>query len=542
MHIPAKSPIGLALLDPDHPLREELLPPSALAFLADLTRRSGPELRALLRARQELQARLDTGERLGFLPETAAIRAGDWRVAPLPSDLLDRRVEITGPPEPKMAVNALNSGASCYMADFEDSCAPVFDTLLEGQRTLREAVRRTLAVDDPATGKAYRLGDRTAVLHARPRGLHLEERHVLVDGEPLPAAIFDAGLFLFHNAAELLARGSGPYLYLPKLEHHLEARWWDALLRQAEALLDLPAGSIRTTVLIETLPAAFQMDEILFALKDRAAGLNCGRWDYIFSAIKKRRLDPAALLPDRATVTMDQPFLQAYARLLIQTCHRRGVHAMGGMAAQIPIKGDPAANEAALAKVREDKEREVREGHDGTWVAHPALVPVAKAVFDAHLDGPNQLHRLREEVRVTAEDLLAVPQGAITLAGVRRNARVALRYLAAWLEGRGCVPIDHLMEDAATAEIARAQLWQWQRHRAPLAEGGTVDADLLRAAFDAEQALLRQELGVEAFQAGAAPAARKLLEALTTSEVLEDFLTVPAYGHLVANELMARVG
>ena len=542
MHLPATSPLGLALLDPEHPLRDEVLSTEALAFIAELTRAFAPELRTLLVRRREQQAKLDGGARLDFLPETAEVRKGDWRVAPLPQDLLDRRVEITGPPEPKMVINALNSGASCFMADFEDSCAPTWEALLDGQRALKAAARRELVVEDAERSRTYRLSERTAVLHARPRGLHLEERHLLVDGRPVPAPIFDAGLFLFHNAVELIERGSGPYLYLPKLEHHLEARWWNALLRRAEELLDLPTGVVRTTVLIETLPAAFQMDEILFELRERAAGLNCGRWDYIFSFIKKRRLDAAALLPDRSAVTMDQPFLKAYARLLIQTCHRRGVHAMGGMAAQIPIKEDAEANEIALARVRADKEREADEGHDGTWVAHPGLVPVAKAVFDAAMPGPNQLHRLREEIVVTAEDLLAVPQGTITREGLRRNVRVSLRYLEAWLEGRGCVPIDHLMEDAATAEISRAQLWQWRRHGARLEDGVVVDAKLLRVAFEEEAVRLRNELGSDRFRRGRFHEARALLEELVLEPALEDFLTVPAYGHLLATELMARVG
>ncbi|HTL98293.1 MAG TPA: malate synthase A [Holophagaceae bacterium] len=541
MHLPAQSPIGLALLDPEHPLKDEVLSPETLAYLAELTRAFAPELRTLLARRAETQAKLDTGGRFDFLRETVGVRAGDWRVAPLPEDLRDRRVEITGPPETKMVINALNSGANCFMADFEDSCAPTWEALLEGQRTLKAAVRRELELDDTSKGKTYRLNERTAVLHVRPRGLHLEERHLLVDGRPVPGAIFDAGLFLFHNAAALIERGSGPYLYLPKLEDHREARWWDALLRRAEELLDLPTGVVRTTVLIETLPAAFQMDEILFELKDRAAGLNCGRWDYIFSFIKKRRLDAGALLPDRARVTMDQPFLQAYARLLIQTCHRRGVHAMGGMAAQIPIKDDAAANAAALERVRQDKLREVREGHDGTWVAHPGLVALAKGVFDEGMPGPNQLHLLREDVAVHATDLLAVPEGAITREGLRRNVRVSQRYLEAWLDGRGCVPIDHLMEDAATAEISRAQLWQWRRHGARLEDGTLVDAALLRAAFDAEMAALREELGIERFRQGRFHDARILLEELATGPVLEDFLTIPAYGHLLASELMARV-
>ncbi|HJU82806.1 MAG TPA: malate synthase A [Holophagaceae bacterium] len=544
MHAAAKPPLpaGVALLDPQHPLRDLVLAPAAVAFVTELVRAFRPGLDVLLQRRREEQARLDAGGRLDFLPETAELRASDWRIAPVPADLQDRRVEITGPTERKMVINALNSGASCFMADFEDACAPTWDQLLEGQRALMEAVRRSLRLEDFRAGKVYELKERTAVLLVRPRGLHLEEKHLLVDGRPAPACLFDFGLFLFHNAAELLRRGSGPYFYLPKLQDRLEARWWDGVFRRAQELLGLEAGTLKATVLIETLPAAFQMDEILFELREHIAGLNCGRWDYIFSAIKTRRADPAAVLPDRGQVTMTQPCMRAYTQLLVKTCHRRGAHAMGGMAAQIPIKDDPAANALALERVRQDKLREVKDGHDGTWVAHPGLVPVAKAVFDEGMPAPNQLGVLREDVRVGAADLLAVPEGTRTVEGLRRNLRVALRYLESWLRGQGCVPIDHLMEDAATAEICRAQLWQWRRHRAPLEDGSVLDDARIVAELDAQMELFRHELGSERFHQGRFHDARALLESLVLAPVLEDFLTLPAYGHLIADELMARCG
>jgi malate synthase len=543
MHALAKPPLpsGLALLDTQHPLKDRILTPGALAFVAELTRAFRPGLDELLQQRRTRQARFDAGEKLDFLPETAEIRDGDWTIGPVPVDLLDRRVEITGPTEPKMVVNALNSGASCFMADFEDACAPTWDQLLEGQHALMEAVRRTLRVEDPRSGKRYELKEKVAVLLVRPRGLHLEEKHLLVDGRPAPAALFDFGLYLFHNAQALLDRGTGPYFYLPKLQDRLEARWWNEVLRRAEGLLGLEVGTTKATVLIETLPAAFQMDEILFELREHVVGLNCGRWDYIFSAIKTRRADPTAVLPDRVQVGMTQPCMRAYTQLLVKTCHRRGAFAMGGMAAQIPIKDDVVANEAALARVREDKLREVKDGHDGTWVAHPGLVSVAKEVFDAHMPGPNQLQVKREDVRATAKDLLEAPVGTRTREGLRRNVRVALRYLESWLRGQGCVPIDHLMEDAATAEISRAQLWQWRHHRARLEDGATVDAALLTSELDAQMAQLRGELGPERFHASRLHDARALLEGLLLAPVLEDFLTLPAYGHLLADELMARV-
>jgi malate synthase len=464
-----------------------------------------------------------------FLPETAAVRAGAWRVAEAPPDLRDRRVEITGPVERKMIINALNSGATHFMADFEDSNAPTWDNVVAGQVNLRDAVRRTIAYTAPETGKRYALHARTAVLLVRPRGWHLRERHLEVDGRDVPAALCDFGLYFFHNAREALARGTGPYFYLPKMEHHLEARLWNDVFLLAQDALGIPRGTVRATVLIETLPAAFQMDEILHELREHSAGLNCGRWDYIFSFIKKRAGDPGALLPDRGQVTMDRAFLRAYSQLLIQTCHRRGAHAMGGMAAQIPIKDDPAANEQALARVRADKLREVTDGHDGTWVAHPALVPVARAVFDAHMPGPHQLDRGRDDVTVTRDDLLRVHEGTRTDAGLRHNIRVGVQYLEAWLRGNGCVPLYHLMEDAATAEISRAQVWQWVRLGAATDDGRPVTAERFLAAVAEELERVRGEVGEARFAAGRFDEARRLFEGLSLAPTFEDFLTLPAY-------------
>jgi malate synthase A len=492
------------------PAQDRVLTPQALAFLAGLERRFGAERRHLLARR---------GGRPGFLAATRAIREGDWTIGSVPADLRDRRVEITGPVDRKMIINALNSGAQVFMADFEDSCAPTWSNLVEGQHHLIDAVRRTIEHQEPRSGKVYRLHDKTAVLVARPRGLHLEEAHVHCDGLPVSASFFDFGLYLFHNARELLARGSGPYFYLPKLESHREARLWNDVFVAAQEALGLPRGTIKATVLIETLPAAFEMDEILFELREHVVGLNCGRWDYIFSCLKTRRDEPAAVLPDRALVTMEQPFLRAYSTLLIQTCHRRGAHAIGGMAAQIPIKDDAARNERALAKVRADKEREVKAGHDGTWVAHPGLVPLAREVFDAGMPGPHQLHVRRDDVTITADDLLAVPAGPITEAGLRHNLHVAIAYLDAWLRGNGCVPLHDLMEDAATAEISRTQVWQWLRHGARLADGRLVD-----------EALIRSIAGESAL---AGSTAHRLLLELVTAPTLADFLTLHAYPHLL---------
>ena len=515
---------------------DRLLTPEALHFVADLARRFRPRLDELMRDRAERQALLEAGATLDFLPETAAVREGAWTVASLPADLLRRTVEITGPVERKMVINALNSGASCFMADFEDSNAPTWDNNVQGQINLCDAVRRTIEFKDPASGKEYRLNEKTATLIVRPRGLHLPERHLLVDELPVPGCLFDFGLYFFHNALALMERGTGPYFYLPKLQSHREARFWNDVFIHAQEALGVPRGTIKATVLIETLPAAFAMDEILYELREHSAGLNCGRWDYIFSFIKTRRHDPTAILPDRSQVTMEQPFMRAYTQLCVRTCHRRGVHAMGGMAAQIPIKNDPEASRVALEKVRADKLREVMDGHDGTWVAHPGLVAVAREVFEAVMPGPNQLERRREDVHVAASDLLEVPRGSRTEEGLRLNVRVGIQYIEAWLRGNGCVPLYNLMEDAATAEISRAQVWQWVRHAATLADGRTVDASLLRAVTNDEMKRIESEIGAERFAQGRFQEARVLFERLSTQERLEDFLTLPAYQLLDATD------
>jgi malate synthase len=523
------APRGVRLLGPVAPAWSGVLPPEALELVAALHRALEGARRERLAARRARQGRFDAGELPGFLPETRAIREGDWRCAELPPDLLDRRVEITGPPERKMIINALNSGARVFMADFEDATAPTWENLLAGQANLRDAVRRTIEHVDPRTGKRYRLNDESATLVVRPRGWHLPEKHVLVDGEPVSGALFDFALFAFHNARELVARGTGPYFYLPKLESRLEARLWNEAFLLVQDALGLRRGTMRATVLIETLPAAFEMDEILWELREHAAGLNCGRWDYIFSFVKTRRADPACVLPDRALVGMDRRFLRSYSRLLVRTCHRRGVHAMGGMAAQIPIKGDERRNAAALAKVRADKLREARDGHDGTWVAHPGLVPVALAVFDAEMPGANQIGRALEPLAIGPEDLLAVPEGPISEAGLRQNVSVGIRYLAAWLRGTGCVPLDDLMEDAATAEISRTQVWQWLRHGARLEDGRAVERALVERTIEQEHERIRAAGG----DAPAADEARALFQELCGAAELADFLTLPAYDRLI---------
>ncbi|HMK23034.1 MAG TPA: malate synthase A, partial [Terriglobales bacterium] len=445
----------------------QVLTPEARDFLSELARSFEPRRQQLLARRQARQKEIDAGQLPDFLPETAEIHRAQWRVAPIPADLLDRRVEITGPVDRKMIINALNSGANVFMADFEDSNAPTWQNNLEGQANLVDAVRRTISYLSPE-GKSYRLNDTVATLLVRPRGWHLNERHFQVDGAPVSASLFDFGLYFFHNAKELMRRGTGPYFYLPKMESHLEARLWNDVFNLAQDTLGIPRGTIRATVLIETILAAFEMDEILYELREHSSGLNCGRWDYIFSFIKKFKNRPDFVLPDRSTVTMEKHFLKSYVDLLIRTCHRRGIHAMGGMAAQIPIKNDPEANERALDKVRQDKLREVRAGHDGTWVAHPGLVPVAKEIFDTHMKTPNQIDRHLPEIHITAKDLLTVPEGKITEEGLKWNIDVGLQYVESWLRANGCVPIYNLMEDAATAEICRTQVWQWIRHGAKL--------------------------------------------------------------------------
>jgi len=520
---------ALVIEGPVHPRFAEVLNGEALGFLEDLARAFAPRILEALEQRQVRLERFAQGETLDFLPGTASIRAKEWKVAPLPHDLLRRTVEITGPTDRKMVINALNSGADVFMADFEDSNAPTWENLIEGQLNLRDAVRRKLSFDDPVSGKQYRLNERTAVLIVRPRGLHLPERHLSLDGAPIPGSLLDFGLYFFHNAHELLARGTGPYFYLPKLESHLEARIWNDVFLAGEEALRLEPGTIKATVLIETLPAAFEMDEILYELREHSAGLNCGRWDYIFSFIKTRQHDPRAVLPDRSQVTMEQPNMRAYTQLAVRTCHRRGVHSMGGMAAQIPIKNDEAKNKAALDKVRADKLREVRDGHDGTWVAHPGLVPIAREVFEAHMKGPNQLERLREDVNATAADLLQAPTGTRTEEGLRLNVRVGIQYIEAWLRGNGCVPLYSLMEDAATAEISRAQVWQWLHHGATLTDGRRVSPELIGTVIDDEMTRIEREIGTERFRSGRFPEARTLFEKISTAPRLETFLTLPAY-------------
>ena len=511
----------------------QILTPEALDFIATLQRRFGIERERLLKLREAMQRKLDVGWLPDFPAETEAIRKGNWKVAPIPPDLQDRRVEITGPTDRKMIINALNSGANAFMADFEDANSPTWDNMVSGQINLRDAVNRTIEFTEPKTGKEYRLKDNPAVLLVRPRGWHLLEEHILVDGKPLSASLFDFGLYFFHNAHKLLEMGTGPYFYLPKLENRQEAALWNQVFVAAQKALGLPLGTIKATVLIETLPAAFEMDEILYALREHVVALNCGRWDYIFSSIKKFRNRHDCLLPERNQVTMTRHFLRSYSLLAIKTCHRRGALAMGGMAAQIPIKADRAANEAALAKVRSDKEREAGDGHDGTWVAHPALVPIARQVFDRHLKGPNQLPVLREDVTVTAKDLLAIPHGTITEAGLRNNIRAGILYLTAWLAGTGCVPLFNLMEDAATAEICRAQIWQWLHHGAELEDGRKINLPLFQAILDEEIALMRQELVDKGSWQTTFDTAAGLFADLVTADSFAEFLTLPAYRHLV---------
>ncbi|MDP9341248.1 MAG: malate synthase A [Actinomycetota bacterium] len=510
---------------------EEILTGEALELVAALQREFGGRRAELLQARGERQARLDAGERPDFLPGTKSVREGDWRVAPAPADLEDRRVEITGPTDRKMMINALNSGARVFMADFEDANSPTWANMAGGQVNLAEAVRRRIQFTGP-DGRAYRLHDDVATLVVRPRGWHLVERHVVVDGEPVSASLFDFGLAFFHNARELLERGSGPYFYLPKLESHLEARLWNDVFSLAQDRLGIPRGTIRATVLIETILAAFEMEEVLYELRDHSGGLNAGRWDYIFSVIKKFRRHPQFLLPDRARITMTVPFMRAYTELLVRTCHRRGAHAIGGMAAYIPSRKDPEANERALAAVAADKVREAGDGFDGTWVAHPDLVPTAMAEFDRVLgDRPNQLDRTRADVAVSARDLLdiRVPEGAVTAAGVRSNVSVGIQYLASWLRGVGAAAIDNLMEDAATSEISRSQVWQWVHHGAELAEGGPVTRDLVARVVREELDRIRAAAGDRAFAEGRYDDARELFEQVAMEEAFIEFLTIPAY-------------
>ena len=529
IHVP-----GVEILAPISGNHAQVLTPDAVDFIVDLHRTFNPRRKELLKARQERQKRLDGGERPNFLDETKVIRESEWTVAPIPADLLDRRVEITGPVDRKMIINALNSGAKVFMADFEDSSTPTWNNLLDGHINLRDAIRRTITFADPASGKQYALNENTAVLFVRPRGWHLEERHVIVDGEPMSGSIFDFGLYFYHNAKELLARGSGPYFYLPKMESHLEARLWSDIFIRAQKKIGLPQGSIRATVLIETILATFEMDEILYELRDHSAGLNCGRWDYIFSFIKKFSGDAVMLLPDRAQVTMTTHFMRTYSKLAIKTCHRRNIHAMGGMSAYIPVKADAVANEKAIAQVRADKEREAGDGHDGTWVAHPGLVPVAKEVFDRLMPQANQISKQLPGFHASVEDLLRVPEGQITEAGLKQNVAVGLGYLEAWLRGTGCVPLFNLMEDAATAEISRAQLWQWVHHNAKLADGRAVDIAFVEKMIDGE--LQAQKNAVDGERYAAYQKAAELMRELVRAPKFVEFLTLPAYEKILRDE------
>jgi malate synthase len=528
---------GVEILAPVADVYADILSPASIGFLANLHRTFNARRRQLLDARHQRQTRLDAGERPDFLPDTRPIRESDWTVAPIPDDILDRRVEITGPVDRKMVINALNSGAKVFMADFEDSSCPLWNNLLDGHINLHDAIRRNITYTDPSTTKHYQLIENPAVLFVRPRGWHLEERHMLVDGEPISGSIFDFGLYFFLNARELLSRGSGPYFYVPKMESHLEARLWNDIFLQAQQALNIPRGSIRATVLIETILATFEMDEILYELREHSAGLNCGRWDYIFSYIKKFSADPYAVLPDRAQVTMATHFMRSYSKLAIKTCHRRNVHAMGGMSAYIPIKSDPIANEKAIAQVQADKEREAGDGHDGTWVAHPGLVPVALEIFNRLMPEPNQISRKLPEYHPTAADLLQVPDGQITEAGLRQNVAVGLGYVEAWLRGIGCVPLFNLMEDAATAEISRAQLWQWVHHSAKLSDGRVIDIGLVNSLIDAE--LARQQSVVVAARFAAYQKAASLLRELIRAPRFVEFLTLPAYERVLKEETFA---
>lgn len=511
---------------------EAILRPEAVGFLADLARRFTARRNELLAARETRQAAIDGGHLPDFLPETAAIRdEPSWRVAAVPADLQDRRVEITGPTDRKMVINALNCGAKVFMADFEDANAPSWENMVDGQINLRDAINGSITFTNP-DGRFYQLNEQTATLLVRPRGWHLDESHFVVDGAPIPGGLFDFGLYFFHNARAALDRGTGPYFYLPKLESHLEARLWNDVFVHAQDALDIPKGTIKATVLIETITAAFEAEEILYELREHSAGLNCGRWDYIFSYIKKLRKHSDYLLPDRAQVTMTVPFMRNYTLHVIKVCHRRGAHAMGGMAAQIPIRNDPEANQAALEKVHADKLREAKEGHDGTWVAHPGLVQIATDVFDEYMPSANQVERQRDDVQVSAADLLTPSAGDITEEGVRLNLKVGIQYLEAWLGGNGCVPLYNLMEDAATAEISRAQVWQWLHHKATLADGRPLTLALYGQLLEEEMDAIRGEVGDERFESGHFQRAMQLFDAMIRADDFSEFLTLPAYQYL----------
>ena len=529
MNITHNLPDGLAISGNITPAFATIVTPEALAFFIKLARKFEPTRQTLLAARVARQKEFDAGMLPGFLVETKHIRDGDWVVASVPQDIQDRRVEITGPTDRKMVINALNCGANTFMADFEDANCPTWHNMIDGQINLRDANLRTITFEQ--NGKSYQLNDDPAVLFPRPRGWHLDEKHVTLDGKPVSGGLFDFELYFFHNIKTLLARGSGVYLYLPKMESHLEARLWNDIFIMAQQESGVPQGSIKGCVLIETIVAAFEMDEILYELRDHSAGLNIGRWDYIFSAIKKFRLNKDFCLADRSQVTMLAPFLRAYALTLVKTCHKRQAFAMGGMAAQIPIKNNPVANDAAFEKVRLDKLREVVDGCDGTWVAHPGLVAVAKAVFDEHMPTPNQIHKQRDDVHYTASDLLDFrPEGPITEAGVRNNIQVGIQYVGSWLGGNGCVPIFNLMEDAATAEISRSQVWQWIRSpKGVLDDGRKVSKEMVTALIADELGKTPAIAGEAAFQAGKYIEGAAMFEQLIMDDHYEEFLTLPAY-------------
>jgi malate synthase len=524
----APSLSGLEIRGPIPAAYADILTPEACAFLASLFSTFEPQRQELLARRAARQVQLDAGVLPDFLPSTQAIRQSSWKVADAPADLLDRRTEITGPVDRKMVINALNSGAKVFMADFEDATSPTWENLLDGHVNLRDAVRRSISFTSPE-GKAYKLNEKTATLLVRPRGWHLPEKHVFLGGQPVSGSLFDFGLYFFHNARELLARGSGPYFYLPKMEGHLEARLWNDVFVHAQAKLGIPKGSVRATALIETILATFEAEEMLYELRDHASGLNCGRWDYVFSCIKKLHQRTDYLFPDRSQITMTAPFMRAYCLHVIKVCHRRGAHAMGGMAAQIPIKNNPAANEAALAKVLADKEREATDGHDGTWVAHPGLVPVALQAFDKHMPGPNQVARQRDDVNVTAADLLAAPSGTITDDGIRTNFSVGIQYLEAWFGGLGCVPLYNLMEDAATAEISRAQLWQWLHCGGRLPNGAAITPSHYDMLLGEVIAKIESEVGDDRYSKGHYRTAAHMFSEMVKNPVLDEFLTLPAY-------------
>ncbi len=510
----------------------EILTEDALKFIAELQKNFNSKRKELLKNREKIQSEIDNGIMPDFLPETKSIRDGDWKVAPIPKDLSDRRVEITGPVDRKMIINALNSGANVFMADFEDSNSPVWENIIEGQINLRDAVNGTITFTNP-NGKEYKLNEKTATLMVRPRGWHLNEKNILIDDEEASGSLVDFGLFFFHNAKKLIDKGSGPYFYLPKLENHKEARLWNDIFNFSQDYMNIPRGTIRATVLIETILAAFEMDEILFELKDHSAGLNCGRWDYIFSFIKKFRNFGNFVLPDRSLVSMNVHFLRSYSQLVIKTCHKRGIHAMGGMAAQIPIKNDNKANEEAIAKVIADKEREAGDGHDGTWVAHPGLIKTAKDIFDRLMPQPNQINNKREDVNVSAKDLLTVPEGEITEEGLRQNINVSIQYLEAWLNSNGCVPIYNLMEDAATVEISRAQIWQWIHHdKGVLKDGRKVTEELYYSLLKEELEKIKELAGEEEFAKGKYEKAVELFNKLSTEKDFTEFLTLSAYKHI----------